>query len=133
MKRKVGDEARVNMPLFFGFVGLFNTIFLIPGFPVLHYTGVEPFKLPPTRRIWTIVLVRNRFYFRNRLLTSKQVNSAASLVSDFCWAYAMLLTSPLVVTVSDCQLSITSVPLNYRTVPVKLVIRVLIQDINRMS
>ncbi|KAI4279294.1 MAG: hypothetical protein LQ337_000325 [Flavoplaca oasis] len=83
MKWKVGDEARVNMPLFFGFVGLFNTIFLIPGFPVLHYTGVEPFKLPPTRRIWTIVLV----------------NSVASLVSDFCWAYAMLLTSPLVVTV----------------------------------
>ena len=28
-----------------------------------------------------------------------QVNSITSLVSDFCWAYAMLLTSPLVVTV----------------------------------
>lgn len=28
-----------------------------------------------------------------------QVNSFSSLVSDFCWAYAMLLTSPLVVTV----------------------------------
>ncbi|KAL8694487.1 MAG: hypothetical protein Q9218_000900 [Villophora microphyllina] len=24
MKKKIGDEARVNMPLFFGFVGLFN-------------------------------------------------------------------------------------------------------------
>ncbi len=40
-------------------------------------------KLPPTTKILTIVLV----------------NSASSLVSDFCWAYAMLLTSPLVVTV----------------------------------
>ena len=28
-----------------------------------------------------------------------QVNSATSLVSDVTWAYAMLLTSPLVVTV----------------------------------
>lgn len=28
-----------------------------------------------------------------------QMNSATSFVSDFCWAYAMLLTSPLVVTV----------------------------------
>ncbi len=28
-----------------------------------------------------------------------QVNSTVSLVSDMCWAYAMLLTSPLVVTV----------------------------------
>ncbi|KAL8675018.1 MAG: hypothetical protein Q9168_000613 [Polycauliona sp. 1 TL-2023] len=83
MKKKVGDEARVNMPLFFGFVGLFNTIFLIPGFPILHFTGVEPFELPTTRRIWTIILV----------------NSAASLVSDLCWAYSLLLTSPLVVTV----------------------------------
>ncbi|KAL8914244.1 MAG: hypothetical protein Q9171_001115 [Xanthocarpia ochracea] len=83
MKKKVGDEARVNMLLFFGFVGLFNIIFLLPGFPILHYLDVEPFELPPTRRVWTIILV----------------NSAASLVSDFCWAYSMLLTSPLVVTV----------------------------------
>ena len=28
-----------------------------------------------------------------------QINSATSLVSDMCWAYAMLLTSALVVTV----------------------------------
>lgn len=28
-----------------------------------------------------------------------QMNSATSFVSDLCWAYAMLLTSPLVVTV----------------------------------
>ncbi|CAO1599136.1 hypothetical protein XANCAGTX0491_002878 [Xanthoria calcicola] len=59
MKKKVGDEARVNMPLFFGFVGLFNTICLLPGFPILHYVGVEVFGLPPSRRIWTIILVRS--------------------------------------------------------------------------
>jgi solute carrier family 35 protein F5 len=28
-----------------------------------------------------------------------QLNSASSFVSDYCWAYAMLLTTPLVVTV----------------------------------
>jgi solute carrier family 35, member F5 len=28
-----------------------------------------------------------------------QVNAAFSLISDYCWAYAMLLTTPLVVTV----------------------------------
>ena len=42
MKRKVGNEDRVNMPLFFGLVGLFNLIFLWPGFFILHYTGIEP-------------------------------------------------------------------------------------------
>ena len=83
MKKRIDDEARVDMPLFFGFVGLFNLVTLLPGFFIVHFAGIETFQLPPTRRITTIVLV----------------NSATSLVSDFCWAYSMLLTSPLVVTV----------------------------------
>ena len=83
MKKRIGDEARVDMPLFFGFVGLLNLVTLLPGFFILHFTRIETFELPPTRKITTIVLV----------------NSVTSLVSDFCWAYSMLLTSPLVVTV----------------------------------
>ena len=83
MKKRIGDESRVDMTLFFGFVGLFNLVTLLPGFPILHFIGIEKFELPPTKRILTIVLV----------------NSATSLVSDFCWAYSMLLTSPLVTTV----------------------------------
>lgn len=83
MKKRIGDESRVNMPLFFGLVGLSNVLLLWPGLVVLHFTRIEPFQLPPTNRILTIVMV----------------NSASSLVSDFCWAYAMLLTSPLIVSV----------------------------------
>ncbi|KAI4932876.1 hypothetical protein J4E85_003278 [Alternaria conjuncta] len=83
MKSRIGDETKVNMPLFFGLVGLSNILLLWPGFIILHLTGIEPFELPPTSRILNIVLI----------------NSASSLVSDFCWAYAMLLTSPLIVTV----------------------------------
>lgn len=83
MKKRIGDEGRVSMPLFFGLVGAFNVVLLWPGMVVLHWVGVERFELPPTRRVLTIVLV----------------NSTSSLVSDFCWAYAMLLTSPLVVAV----------------------------------
>jgi solute carrier family 35 protein F5 len=83
MKKRIGDESRVNMPLFFGLVGMWNTVLLWPGFFILHFTGVERFSLPPTTKILVIVLV----------------NSASSLVSDFCWAYSMLLTSPLIVTV----------------------------------
>jgi solute carrier family 35, member F5 len=74
---------QLNMPLFFGLVGTFNFFLLLPLFPILHFTGIEPFALPPTQRIWTILLI----------------NSASSLLSDICWAYAMILTSPLVVTV----------------------------------
>ncbi|KAG9236588.1 hypothetical protein BJ875DRAFT_217990 [Amylocarpus encephaloides] len=83
MKKRIGNEDRVNMPLFFGLVGLFNCLLLWPGFFILHFTGVEEFQMPPTTKIWLVVLA----------------NSASSFVSDYCWAYAMLLTTPLVVSV----------------------------------
>lgn len=57
MKRRVGDEDRVNMPLFFGLVGLLNLIFLWPGFFLLHWTGIEPFGWPPTGKVWAIIIV----------------------------------------------------------------------------
>lgn len=57
MKKRIGDESRVDMPLFFGFVGIINIIVLLPGFFILHYTGIETFELPPTKRILAIVLV----------------------------------------------------------------------------
>ncbi|KAI0438065.1 hypothetical protein F4803DRAFT_536383 [Xylaria telfairii] len=83
MKVRVGNEDRVNMPLFFGLVGTFNVLLLWPLFPILHYTGIEPFELPPNGKVWAIILL----------------NSLSSFVSDMSWAYAMLLTTPLVVTV----------------------------------
>lgn len=73
----------IHMPLFFGFVGIFNVVLLFPLFPILHFSGLETFDLPPTTHIWMILLI----------------NSVSSLVSDICWAYAMVFTSPLVVTV----------------------------------
>jgi solute carrier family 35, member F5 len=99
MKKRIGNENRVNMPLFFGLVGFFNAIFLWPGFFILHFTGVEAFELPPTGKIWWIVLVCLLTLFYNLELTSCKANSVSSFLSDYCWAYAMLLTTPLVVTV----------------------------------
>lgn len=83
MKIRIGNEDRVNMPLFFSLVGTFNLLLLWPLFPILHYTGIEPFELPPNGKIWAIILL----------------NSFSSLASDISWAYAMLLTTPLIVTV----------------------------------
>jgi solute carrier family 35 protein F5 len=77
----VGNEDRVNMPLFFGLVGLFNVMFLWPGFFILHFTGIETvsccpsdapppnretdkmlqFQLPPTGKVWLIIFVRDPF------------------------------------------------------------------------
>ncbi|OAA72551.1 vacuolar membrane protein [Cordyceps fumosorosea ARSEF 2679] len=83
MKRRVGDEDKVDMRLFFGLVGVFNLLFLWPLFFVLHWTGIEPFQLPPTGTVWAIIIA----------------NSLSSFISDIFWAFAMLLTTPLVVTV----------------------------------
>ncbi len=41
MKRRVGDETRVNMPLFFGLVGFFSLFFLWPVLFFFHLTGIE--------------------------------------------------------------------------------------------
>lgn len=102
LKKQVGDESRVNMQLFFGLVGLINMLLLWPGFIIMHFTGIETFALPDTGTVWTIILV----------------NSVSSLLSDICWAYAMLLTTPLVVTVG---LSLT--------IPLSLVGQIFLQGV----
>lgn len=121
MKKQVGDESRVNMQLFFGLVGFFNVFLLWPGFVVLHALKIEPFSLPSEGRIWVIILVclvfPQTFGLISQLINfSVQVNSLSSLVSDICWAYAMLLTTPLVVTVG---LSLT--------IPLSLVGQIILQ------
>ena len=88
LKKKVGDESRVNVKLFFGFVGLITLLCLWPSLILLHLLKWETFELPKNRDALLIILA----------------NCAIIFVSDFCWAKAMLLTSPLTVTVG---LSIT--------------------------
>ncbi|KAI5310212.1 hypothetical protein KEM55_000507 [Ascosphaera atra] len=83
MKRKVGDEGKVNMTLFFGLVGLTNMLLLWPGFVLLHVTGIETFALPDSSKVWNVLIA----------------NALVSLISDIAWAYSMLLTTPLIVTV----------------------------------
>lgn len=71
------------MPLFFGFVGAFNILLLWPVFPVLDWLGIETFQLPFTPTLWIMVLL-NAFI--------------GTFLSDYIWLLAMLMTSPLVVT-----------------------------------
>lgn len=88
LKRKVKDESRINMKIFFGFVGLFTLILLWPTLLLLDKFNWETFVIPRDPLVITIILV----------------NCLITFVSDFCWASAMLLTSPLTVTLG---LSIT--------------------------
>lgn len=83
LKYRVQHEERLNTKLFFGLVGLFNIIGMWPLIIALDYSGIERFSLPTLHRDWLLLAL----------------NGVSILVSDFCWVLAMLLTSPLVVTV----------------------------------
>lgn len=83
LKRRIGDESRLDTPLFFGSVGLANLLLLWPGLVLLDYTGIEPFLLPQTAHLWAMILI-------NALV--------GTFLSDYLWLMAVLMTSPLVVT-----------------------------------
>ncbi|KAF8951724.1 hypothetical protein BGZ52_010045 [Haplosporangium bisporale] len=83
LKVRIQNESRVNMSLFFGFVGLFNLVLLWPFFGVLHWTGIEPFELPRDAKVMWMIGV-------NAIV--------GTFVSDYLWLLSMLMTSPLVVT-----------------------------------
>ncbi|CAI8044519.1 Solute carrier family 35 member F5 [Geodia barretti] len=71
--------------MFFGFVGLFDSVLLLPLVLVWHYTGLEEFKWPPTPNVWTLLLV-NGFL--------------GTVISELVWLGGVFLTSPLVGTLS---------------------------------
>lgn len=76
-------ERNLNTHLFFGFVGLICFLGLWPVLIILHFTKVETWSLPSSREVWTCLVL----------------NAVITFISDFCWCNAVLLTSPLTVTV----------------------------------
>ncbi|KAM4608337.1 solute carrier family 35 member F5-like isoform 2-T4 [Polymixia lowei] len=84
IKRRVDREDKLDIPMFFGFVGLFNLLLLWPGFFLLHYTGFEAFELP-TQLVWTYILI-------NGLI--------GTVLSEFLWLWGCFLTSSLIGTLA---------------------------------
>ncbi|KAI0830641.1 hypothetical protein BC628DRAFT_1312839 [Trametes gibbosa] len=83
LKVRIRSEERIDMQVFFGFVGLFNILACWPIGLILHLTGVESFELPSTSKAVIALLI----------------NMAITLSSDYIYVIAMLKTTPLVVTV----------------------------------
>ncbi|KAF8507143.1 hypothetical protein F5888DRAFT_1603171 [Russula emetica] len=83
LKVWIRSESRIDMQLFFGFVGLFNIIGCWPIGVLLHLAGVETIELPTS----------------NRVVVGLLVNMAITLSSDYIYVIAMLKTTPLVVTI----------------------------------
>ncbi|KAI5966123.1 hypothetical protein CANMA_003369 [Candida margitis] len=84
MKFKCGGSKTTNERRLFGYVGV---ITFVMGMPILYLAdtlGVEKFELPPNHTIVLIILA----------------NGVLTVVSDYTSILAMLLTSPLVVSLT---------------------------------
>jgi solute carrier family 35 protein F5 len=58
LKVRIHEESRIDMQLFFGFVGLVNILCCWPMGVFLHFIGAERFELPTTRQA-VIAIVLN--------------------------------------------------------------------------
>ena len=82
-KENSTTERVLDTHLFFGFVGLSCLLLLWPVIIILHFTGVEVFEIPLGAHVLGLLTM----------------NALITFISDFCWCKAVLLTSPLTVTV----------------------------------
>lgn len=84
LRRKVDNEDKMDIPLFFGFVGLFNLILLWPLFFFLHYSDWEKFELPNKHQMMFLIV--------NGLI--------GTVLSEVLWLWGCFLTSSLIATLA---------------------------------
>ncbi|XP_066589435.1 solute carrier family 35 member F5 [Prorops nasuta] len=84
LKRKVDHEDKMDIPMFFGFVGLFNLTLLWPLFFILHYGHWEEFEWPNSHQ-WTFIII-------NGLI--------GTVLSEVLWLWGCFLTSSLIATLA---------------------------------
>ncbi|KAJ8926015.1 hypothetical protein NQ315_009870 [Exocentrus adspersus] len=84
LRRKVDHEDKMNIPLFFGFVGLFNLLLLWPLFFFLHFSKLEVFEWPSKEQMLFLLL--------NGLL--------GTVLSEALWLWGCFLTSSLMATIA---------------------------------
>lgn len=84
LRRMVDNEEKMEIPIFFGFVGLFNLILLWPTFFLLHYSNWELFEWP-NKHQWLFLII-------NGLV--------GTVLSEVLWLWGCLLTSSLIATVA---------------------------------
>lgn len=84
LRRRVDNEDKLNIPMFFGFVGFFSILLLWPGFFILHYTKAEKFEWP-NKMQWVFLAI-------NGLV--------GTVLSELLWLWGCFLTSSLIATLS---------------------------------
>ncbi len=84
LRRKVSHEDNMDSPMFFGFVGLFNTVLLWPGLVLLSLTHREDFELPTGKQLQYLVV--------NGMV--------GTVLSELLWLWGCFYTSSLIATLS---------------------------------
>eukprot|EP00026_Physarum_polycephalum_P008125 Phypoly_transcript_08203.p1 GENE.Phypoly_transcript_08203~~Phypoly_transcript_08203.p1 ORF type:complete len:412 (+),score=31.56 Phypoly_transcript_08203:177-1412(+) len=83
LKKKLVHESRLDMTMFFGFVGIINFVTLWPFLLIWNATGIETFEMP-SPRVWMFLLI----------------NAAiGTVVSDYLEAWSIIFTTPLINTI----------------------------------
>jgi solute carrier family 35 protein F5 len=98
LKRWVDDDSRIDMLLFLGLLGVFNTLLAWPGILVLDRLKFEPFDWPSWSVLGFLVL-----------------NGILSVLSDYLWARSILITSPLMATIGAKRHSEDFLPCSFCT------------------
>ena len=83
LRHRIPSDDAVSMPRFFGYLGLFNALFMAPVVGILHATSIEPLG-GLTGQIFGWIILKATF---------------DNFLSDYLWARAILLTSATVATV----------------------------------
>lgn len=76
------SSSNIDIKLYLGFVGLFTFVGLWPVLILFDYFGWETFEFKWDVRVISVIIM----------------NSSVTFLSDYCWARAVILTSPLTVT-----------------------------------
>ncbi|KXS12224.1 hypothetical protein M427DRAFT_125966 [Gonapodya prolifera JEL478] len=88
LKVFIPNEEAVSPTTFLGFVGLWNIVLLWPGFFILNALGIENLEFPKDEQSLKTLIIS---LVLNALI--------GTFLSDYIWLIAVLLTSPLIVTV----------------------------------
>lgn len=101
LKIRIHSESRIDMQLFFGFVGLFNILLCWPIGVILHLLGAEYFELPGTGKEVGAILINVSYCLSitTGSASDRITQMGITLSSDYLYVIAMLKTTPLVVTV----------------------------------
>lgn len=85
VRKKAGENDKLDIPLFLGFVGLFGLLLFWPAFFILHYTNIEKFELPAHNMTWVYIII-------NAVV--------GTVISELLWLWGCFLTSSLMATLA---------------------------------